>query len=241
MPKKRASLLNSGGNLYKFAMGLLATCALSAIGLPGPNVAFFVALATMIAILVPATSVLAELAFSIIGVVASIPAIWALLSGSGCVDLGVGELVGRYALVLLLLILTAGAVFASATIGDRPLPSLGLGLFGGVEIVAFIMAPGGLDAIGLGRTGLPVIVLGIIVVLLIGGLLPFQPEMVIFAAAGVVTAGNILLASVTSQAGICEGGTQVAGNDLLLVGGVVTYVVLMAFGLLVSRVLRGKA
>lgn len=147
---------------------------------------------------------MADWGYSVIGAIASLPAMADLVSGPTCP--GADVTVGSRVLVIVLLIIAAATAFGSMLLFRRWGPMAALGWFGVVEILAFLQAPGGL-ALPLHGAGAALAALAVAAAL--GALSAYRPSLVITTATVAIALANLGL----DGAGLsCTGRPGLAGS-----------------------------
>lgn len=158
------------------------------------------AVATMAA----ALHAMADWGYSVIGAIASLPAMADLVAGPSCP--GAEVTVGSRVLVIVLLTLAAATALGGVLLFRRGGPIAALGWFGVVEILAFLQAPGGL---ALPMHGVGTAVAALAVAAALGALSVYQPHLVITTATVAIALANLGL----DEAGLsCPGRPGLSGS-----------------------------
>lgn len=162
----------------------------------------------------------AQWALSLLGAVASLPALVDLVAGPDC---GTAvPLVGRLASAALLVVFAAVGVGLAALSG-RLNGLVGLGWFGAVEVLAFLQSPGGIDLLELGGWSLVTGLAAAVSLGLVGGK---RPELV------VSTAGVVIL---FAQVGLIESGLGCGSPPGAGVGGLLSLTLPYLVSFVLSR------
>lgn len=186
---------SSRSSLTAFLVGLVAALAVTQVALGGTSPAPLSTVGFGLGVLAALLTIPGQLApiiewgFPVIGVVAAIPAVVVLVSGSDCPGVGVVPWFARVATALLLVVfIAAGVVFALAFGGLKPLS--GLAWEGAVEVLSFLQTPGGVDLLSAGNWAVAV---NLVSASIIGFLASKFPELVLGAAGAAMVVSEVVL------------------------------------------------
>lgn len=189
-----------------FLAGLLGVLAVAQLGLDSPAtvsslspVAFGVGVLAVFLTMGGWLRRVAQWALSLLGAVASLPALVGLVAGPTCgTDV---PMVGRFATAALLVVFAAVGVGLAALSG-RLNGLVGLGWFGAVEVLAFLQSPGGVDLLEVGGWAVAVSLAAAVFLGLVGGT---RPELVVGTAGVVILLSEVVLIDSGLGCGVSPG------------------------------------